>query len=194
MTIPPQPGSATDLEALQDEVQKQLGRCVLQIQQYERLLKSIVSSHRISGPAEDLESAVKRRKDVLAKQTLGTLVRELLHSCVVDAAVADSEPTLERDDHRFEIWLRVHLPAEEHERLAKDLRELVHLRNNLVHHLGDQHDLWSIAGCHAALQSLASSRELIKQHDENLRALARLLRDLLQSDAFRNSVNRIAHG
>jgi hypothetical protein len=191
MTIPPQPGIATNLEALQDEVQKQLGRCVLQIQQYERLLKSIVSIHRISAPAEELESAARRRNDALAKQTLGALVRELLDSCVVDDTRTDSMPG--GDDRSFGIWLRVRLPAKDHERLSNDLRELVHLRNNLVHHLSEQHNLWSITGCRAALQSLADNRVLIKQHDENLQALARLLRDLVQSDAFRDSVNGTAH-
>jgi hypothetical protein len=128
-----------------------------------------------------------------AKQTLGTLVRQLLHSCVVDAAAADSEPAHERDTHRFGIWLRVHLPTEEHERLTDDLRELVHLRNNLVHHLSEHHDLRSAAGCRPALQSLAGDRMLVKQHYENLRALARLLRDMVQSDALRDCMDRIAH-
>lgn len=191
MTVSPQPGTATDLEALQHEMQKQLGRCILQIQQYERLLKSIVSSHRISGPVDDLESAVKRRNDTLARQTLGVLIRELLDSCVVDDTRTDSMHG--SDGRDFGMWLRIRLPAKEHERLGNDLRELVHLRNDLVHHLSEQHDLWSIAGCRAALQSLASSRTLIKQHYENLRALARLLRDLVQSDAFRDCMDRIAH-
>lgn len=46
-TTAPQAGSAD----LQREVQRLLGRCMLRLQQYERLLKAIVAHHELAGPA-----------------------------------------------------------------------------------------------------------------------------------------------
>jgi hypothetical protein len=36
--------------SMQHEVQRQLGRCLLRLQQYERLMKSMLSRHRLGGP------------------------------------------------------------------------------------------------------------------------------------------------
>ena len=41
---------------LQRTVQRKLGRCMLQLQQYERLLKAMVAHSELSGPPERLQA------------------------------------------------------------------------------------------------------------------------------------------
>ena len=62
-----------DLLTLQHEVQRLLGRCLLRLQQYERLIKAMVAHHRLSGPIHDLERSRAAQVDATARKTLGTL-------------------------------------------------------------------------------------------------------------------------
>jgi len=39
-----------ELQTLQRDVQRMLGRCLLRLQQYEKLMKAIVAHHEISAP------------------------------------------------------------------------------------------------------------------------------------------------
>ena len=57
------------------------------------------------------------------------------------------------------------------------------LRNNLVHHFIDQHDLWSIDGCRAAHDVLVAACERIGKHFEQLRGWTRHLDQLSQLSA-----------
>jgi len=50
-----------DQQTLQREVQRLLGRCLIRIQQYERLIKAIVAHHDISGPAHALDVGAGRK-------------------------------------------------------------------------------------------------------------------------------------
>jgi hypothetical protein len=77
-----------DLPALQREVQRLLGRCMLRVQQYERLIKAMVADHKISGLFHGLELARAARIDDTARKTLGTLVGDLLGSYIVADEVA----------------------------------------------------------------------------------------------------------
>lgn len=62
------------LQTLQREIQGLLGRCLLRLQQYERLIKAIVAHHEIAGPPHALEAIRVARVNETARKTLGTLV------------------------------------------------------------------------------------------------------------------------
>ena len=49
---------------------------------------------------------------------------------------------------------------------------LVTLRNTLVHHLLDRHDIWTIQGCHNAQHFLTNAYAEVDKHIEQLRTLA----------------------
>lgn len=72
-----------DVQAQQREVERLLGRCLLRLQQYERLMKAIVAHHNISGPAHALEEIRAARVEDTFTKTLGTLVGRLFGSFVV---------------------------------------------------------------------------------------------------------------
>ena len=93
--------------------------------------------------------------------------------------------------------MRLHLTlsAEDYVRTQSDLKELVLLRNSLVHHFIDQHDLWSTDGCLTAHDALVVAYARIDQHFEQLRGWAehmdqvrRLAAEFVQSDAFQDLV------
>jgi hypothetical protein len=74
------PASHDARELLRREVQELLGLCLLRLQHYEKLIKNILVNYEISGPAHDLETVRATRTSAIARDTLGTLVEELLGS------------------------------------------------------------------------------------------------------------------
>lgn len=186
-----------DQQAQQREIQRLLGRCLIRIQQYECLMKAIVAHHDISGPAHALEAIRAARVDDASTKTLGTLVGQLVGSYVTTEAASGNEKQAELPDNAvsFRFRTQLSLSAEDYIRTQDELRELVSLRNMLVHHFIDQHDLWTTEGCRSALETLDSSYARIDQRYEQLRGWAehmeqarQLAAEFVQSDAFRDFV------
>ena len=194
MTQPP----ADDLPTQQREIQRMLGRCLLRLQQYEHLIKAIVAHHEIAGPAHSLESIRAERVADTASKTLGTLVGQLIGSYVVaDADDASTDLSAGASDNviSFGMRMQLSLSAEDYARTENELKELVLLRNNLVHHFIDQHNLWSEDGCRSAHDALVTASSRIDQHFEQLRGWAehmeqarQLAAEFVQSDAFHDFV------
>lgn len=187
-----------ELQTQQREIQRMLGRCLLRLQQYEHLIKAIVAHHEIAGPAHSLESIRAERIADAASKTLGTLVGQLIGSYVVtDAADATTDVSAKAPENVISFGMRMQLSmsAEDYARTENDLKELVLLRNNLVHHFIDQHNLWSVDGCRSAYDALVAASSRIDQHFEQLRGWAehmeqarQLAAEFVQSDAFHDFV------
>jgi hypothetical protein len=186
-----------EVHPLQRDVQRLLGRCLLRLQQYERLLKAIVAHHVISGPADALEALQDSRVEAAATQTLGMLVGRLFGSCIVTESdgCEETEDALPDDVISFRMRAQLQLSPQNHAEMRTGLQDLVSLRNRLVHHFIDQHDLWSVDGCHAAQESLESAYARIDRHYEQLRAWAEhleqarhLLAEFMQSAVFYDQV------
>ena len=182
------------LQALQREVQRLLGRCLLRLQQYERLIKAIMADYEISGPAHALEAVRAARMTATAGKTLGTIVGELLGSYVVTNEVdTPIKASTDTSDAHISISNRLQLSDADFARTENDLRELVLLRNNLVHHFIDQHEIGTLDGCRSGRDALIAAYSRIDQHLEELRTWAedmqearRALAEVVQSDAFRD--------
>jgi hypothetical protein len=183
-----------DCRELQREVQQMLGRCLLRLQQYEKLVKAIVASHEVlvSGPGPTFESNREERIADVANKTLGTLIGQLLGTYVTRGA-QENNAEVDAPDGIFSYKMKMNLQmsVEDFDRTQSDLRELVELRNNLVHHFIDQHDLWNSGGCNAAKESLTMAYSRIDQHFARLRSWAesmdqinRIAADFVKSDTF----------
>lgn len=192
-----------DLHTLQHEVQRLLGRCMLRLQQYERLIKAMVAHHKVSGPFHDLERAKATQIDEAARKTLGTLVGDLLGSYVVADEINPPVVTTTNSPENvnwFAMQMSLGLPDAEFVRVESDLREMVLLRNNLVHHFISQHDLWSPDGCRAAQDALIMAYDRIDHHfgqlrewAEDMEKIRHTMSELLQSKEFEELfVNGIA--
>lgn len=185
-----------DLSQLQQEVQRLLGRCMLQLQQYERLIKVLVAHHSLSGTIHDLEQIRTARIDGTARKTLGSLVGELIGSYVVADEIRPPEDAMTESPEApggFAMHMAVRLPVTDFARVECELRELVDLRNNLVHHFIDQHNIESADGCRGAQDALVTACRRIDQHLAQLRDWAEDMQNArqaaaaaMQSQAFRD--------
>lgn len=184
------------LHTLQREVQRLLGRCLLRLQQYEKLTKAIVAHHEVSVAGIPLASNQEQRIADAASKTLGTLVGTLLGSYVTTGEADDASGHDARDDIiSFKMKMRLSMSAEDYSRTQDDLKELVSLRNNLVHHFIDHHNLWNLEGCRGAHDALMAAYGRIDQHFEQLRGWAenmdqarRLSAEFVQSGVFHDLV------
>lgn len=185
-----------DLLTLQQEVQRLLGRCMLRLQQYERLIKSMVAQHKVSGSILDLQRARAAQIDATAGKTLGTLVGDLIGSYVVadgDNPPEETKTNSPENVNCFAMQMTLGLPAAEFVRVESELREMVLLRNNLVHHFIDQHDLWNSDGCRGARDALVTAYSRIDHHFGQLRGWAesmekvrQTMSEILQSEEFKD--------
>ncbi|MFN3993017.1 MAG: OST-HTH/LOTUS domain-containing protein [Tabrizicola flagellatus] len=189
--------SDDDLKAQQDEVSRLIGRCLLRLQQYEGQLKAILAHHDLSAGPEGLEAVLADCGAGLSRQTLGKLIEKLSGSVLVagePGEVVDRDgPDATEGAPTVWVTLRLGLTEEEQIRTEADLRDLLGLRNDLVHHFMARHDLWSVDGCRVAQAELAVSCDRIGRHLERLREWAADMDrarqeavEHLRSDTFQN--------
>ena len=183
-----------DVPDLQRIVQRKLGRCLLRLQQYERQLKAIVAHGELSGPADRLPIIHEQKIACVQNKTMGTLMGKLTESFLTPPLPNEEESQMEADVGE-QIWLRyrhqLEMPAEHYEATKVALKELVDLRNELVHHFLERFDLWSESGCQAADGFLEDSYETINRHYLNLQCWAKTMDEaraemasIMQSQAF----------
>ena len=139
----------------QHEVQRLLGRCILRLQQYEKLMKAIVAHHQISAYGSPPISNMEERVAAASRKTLGELIGSLFGTYVITEGKDDYvEPDAPEDVISFHSRIALELSSEHYEKTQNDLKKLVSVRNTLVHHFIDQHDLWSVDGCRDARDDL----------------------------------------
>ena len=165
----------------QRRVQRWLGRCMLMLQQYEKLLKAFLHDMQIEAwwvTEADGQSRMEHRRafspEALRTMTLGTLVKHFTWQFVALEEQRTQEQEL-ADDGVMRMRFRRSLPLQtaDYDRLVADLRQLVDLRNLLVHHWIDQFDLQTVDGCESAQQALEKHYERALAHWEELRNMAR---------------------
>jgi hypothetical protein len=102
---------------------------------------------------------------------MGSLVSEMMSSVVVpDGLEGTPEGPVDASSIAFKFQLAI--PAEEFARIAAEHRGLVLLRNTLVHHFLEQHDLRTADGCLAAKQTLTNALDCATRAYEELRSWA----------------------
>ncbi|WP_454833537.1 OST-HTH/LOTUS domain-containing protein [Pseudomonas lini] len=165
-----------DVPDLQRIVQRKLGRCLLRLQQYERLLKAMVADGELSGPADRLHTIREQKIACVQKKTMGTLVGILTESFLTLPPRNEEESKMDADagdQNGFSYRCQLEMPAEHYEATKAALKELVDLRNELVHHFLERFDLWSESGCQAADGFLEESYETINRHYLSLQSWAK---------------------
>lgn len=167
------------LEFRQHEVQRKLGRCMLRLQQYECLLKSMVASMAVEGPFEQLQAKRAGQVAGASDQSLGTLVRMFtgshLISTPLDGGPAAGGP-ISGGQSSDVAWAgmrsNISMPPELYAQTTAGLAELVALRNDLVHHFIERFDIFNENGCRAAIAHLESSYQKIDAHCQVLKTWA----------------------
>ncbi|KEP67953.1 hypothetical protein DL1_16950 [Thioclava dalianensis] len=149
-------------------------------------MKAMVAHHKLSVPSYDLEQALAARIDSTARKTLGTLVGELFGSYFVADKIGppeDRKTVSSETFNGFALQMKVHLADIDFARFERELRELVDLRNNLVHHFIEQHDIGSSDGCRGAQEALNKAYSRIDQHLAQLQKWAEDMQNLRQAMA-----------
>lgn len=190
-----------DVPDLQRIVQRKFGRCLLRLQQYERQLKAIVAHGELSGPADRLP-IIREQKIVCAQnKTMGTLMGMLTENFLTPPSPNEEESQTDTDAGD-QIWFsyrhQLEIPGEHYEATKAALKELVDLRNELVHHFLERFDLWSETGCQAADGFLEERYETINRHYLNLQRWANAMDEarakmasFVQSQAFEDLIDGI---
>lgn len=160
------PNTPESLPNLQHTVQRKFGRCLLRLQQYEGLLKVLVAHSDIAGAPSELQSAQDAQVVGTKTKTLGTLVGRLTGSYLasghVDEEATEDEAAGDGPWLRFRYQLK--FSPEQYKAAKAALKELVDLRNELVHHFLERFDIWKAEGCLAADAYLNTSYETIDDH------------------------------
>ncbi|MNM50695.1 hypothetical protein D3C81_617440 [compost metagenome] len=168
---------ADDIPDLQPVVLRKLGRCLLRLQQYERLLKVTVAHAELSGPADRLHTIREQKIACVEKKTMGMLVGMLTESFLIQSPQNEEVQTEADagDQIGFSYRNQLVMSAEHYEATKVAIKELVDLRNKLVHHFIEHFNLWSESGCQAADGFLEESYQTINRHCLNLQCWAKTM-------------------
>jgi hypothetical protein len=147
-------------------VQHLLGRCLLKLQEYESLLKRMLPNTAVSAPPHDVLSSIAKKRASLQKKMMGELVGTLTGSFLMPEGSDQHKCSLKEDASKA-IWIesrtQVIVEAERFVEIKASLKELVTLRNELVHHFIDKFDLNSDEGCAEAESFLECSYRTIDE-------------------------------
>ncbi|MEO7885419.1 MAG: hypothetical protein ABI893_17520 [Polaromonas sp.] len=187
MIAPLEPNPA--VKYIQPKVQRRMGRLLIQIQQYEKLLKTLLVESEIAGTIDSVPASRNARVEKYRAMTLGTLVKETKTTFLRTGPLPDDDDLC---PHPSKVVFRarwtIQLTENNAATLEEDLRKLVTLRNDLVHHLIEQFDIFSVEGCRAALSHLEECRQTLDAAYTTLREWAHDLmtaREAMAAPAFR---------
>ena len=176
-----------EAEDKQHEVQRRLGRCLLRLQQYESLMKAVIALHDLSGTLSTLASVPAQRSAELATANLGKVAERLFKRVIVPEGFADSD-----DDSAalgagkevgFRTVVRIQMAQVDFEKARQGVKDLVDLRNTLVHHFLELFDVWTEQGCVDAIDYLSNAYARVDEHLHQLRRWADSLDDVKQRAA-----------
>ena len=172
------PNASEIVEDVQRDVQRRFGRNLLLLQQYERLIKAMVAEQDIAGPIGELQNVRARQIRAVATKTLGQVVGDLTGAYIAPAL--PETVTQQEDDSPCDpnmpwvrISSRIEMKEEDYKDTERKLAELVTLRNELVHHFLESHDIWTEAGCLVAKDYLDECFKKIEAHYNELREWAK---------------------
>ncbi len=152
---------------------------MLRLQQYEKLLKLFLREGKVVTYFDLDELPEVVRPNQAGQSTLGVLVQKFLDDVVILRAELDqgADETSGVNSQRMSVTTTFRIAMEPDQRIAiaSDLKELVEVRNKLVHSFIDQFDIQSVDGCFAAADSLRLTFELIDARFRELRGFAESL-------------------
>lgn len=165
------------LPSLQREIQRKFGRNLIRLQQYERLIKALVSESEVAGPIDEIASIQARQFEAVSKKTLGQVVGDLTRAYIapvlpIAALGHDDEHPSDPCVDWAKISFRIEMKEEKIKESERKLAKLVNLRNELVHHFLEKCDIWTESGCLIAEVYLDDCFREIDTHYIELRGWA----------------------
>ncbi|WP_323995011.1 hypothetical protein [Aeromonas hydrophila] len=160
------------------------GKCLLNLQQFELLLKRVLPALKMEGNIDTLEDNRKLDAQALSLRMLGQLIGEFVNRM----GESKNEPELDAGIDLPYIRLKLEIESIEEHRLR--LRDLRKMRNELVHNFLEKFPLTSNEHCESALIHLAHVSVKIEENRLAFRSMLKALEEgrnylyqLLSSDA-----------
>ncbi|MCV3289303.1 MULTISPECIES: helix-hairpin-helix domain-containing protein [Aeromonas] len=155
-----------DLNELKEQIALEYGRCLLQLQQFELMLKATLPTLKVSGFSDELAGNVERYRQELGFKTMGQLVGQWNQRTTLE-----DEQEIDDDALNGRAYFRFSFGLEDGEWMNERLKQLVELRNELVHHFLSRFELTSEVSCQEAISYLAMAANTIKDNRETLHSL-----------------------
>ena len=179
----PLSSSTNSITALKHEVQRKLGRCMLRVQQYERLMKAILAGMAREGTPATIESTLTDKAAEVGAKSLGILLENyflkefLLDSSknshqIESAGTSAESQAIAAELPYVKARFQIRMATEDFEQTKQALLTLRDLRNSVVHHLLDRFDIHTESGCLAAIAYLDESYVTFDAHWLQLRQWA----------------------
>jgi hypothetical protein len=147
---------------------RKIGRNIVNLQRFERMLKLIIVNSNISGYASELAKAHQDKTKVTSPKTLGPLVGEFLNT-----VYSTDDPFTDGPDNPWNhIWMshgfRIRANVDSISKTEVELREVVEERNLLIHHLLAEVDFGSVDECQQLISRLDAQNDRLMPHFDSL--------------------------
>lgn len=161
-----------DLNELKEQIALEYGRCLLQLQQFELMLKATLPTLKVSGFSDELAGNVERDRQLLGGKTLGHLVGQWSQR-----TTPGDEQEIDDDALNSRAYISISFGLEDGEWMNEKLRQLLELRNELVHHFLSRFALNSEISCQDAISYLSTAASTIKSNRDTLISLLTAFED-----------------
>ena len=161
-----------DLNELKEQIALEYGRCLLQLQQFELMLKATLPTLKVSGFSDELAGNVERDRQLLGGKTLGHLVGQWSQR-----TTQGDEQEIDDDALSSRAYISISFGLEDGEWMNEKLRQLLELRNELVHHFLSRFALNSEISCQDAINYLSTAARTIKSNRDTLISLLTAFED-----------------
>lgn len=127
------------LSEQQERIILKIGKMMLNLQNFERKLKAILTARELQGPMDELPAISQARHASYAKTMLGLLAGELTKKAIRSSG--DHEEECEVPADHFRMSLTFYLSPAELDEFTEQLRAVVDDRNKLTHKFTEMFNL-----------------------------------------------------
>jgi len=149
---------------LKDLTFRQIGRNVVNLQRFERMLKIIIVQSDVRGYMSELAKVHQDLTYETSKKTLGLLVKEFLNTVYSTDDPFTHGPSDSRNEPRISHGSRIQSNAESMSKRERELREVVEERNMLIHHRLTEVDFNSVDECKELISRLDAQNDRLKPY------------------------------
>lgn len=191
--------ASKELQILVDEVHRKIGRNLMLLQHVEAMFKTLLIQSRVQGASqEEIERFRSKRKELIARNTLGELVGRFTSEVLVRQGVDLPVNEQELPDGFVIFAYTIQADFDYVKQRADSLKLILHERNDLVHHSFSRWDRLSFqstqtASAHLNQQHMrvADEAKTLKNHLESLQRIAGFLRNVVASPEFEKQMEKM---
>ncbi|MHB1350254.1 MAG: hypothetical protein ACYCYR_10325 [Desulfobulbaceae bacterium] len=151
-----------DLDDQRNEVLRKVGRNVVLFQQFEVMLKFLVTHGRLSGYVRELEDIKEHRKTKVMKQTLGHVASQFIENTHGEYHDVDENlPDLLEKGVHISFSFRIQSDEKYYLKTKENLAKITQERNDLIHNFPLNFNLNTVEGLTGAENYLDAQREAL---------------------------------